>query len=69
MGAEHSVINEKDRGQTVGASLSRVVFPEINPGWMLFLEQNAHYTELYENMITVKNLDDSIGGKRDSQGS
>ncbi len=66
MGAEHSVINEKDHEQTVSASLSRVVFPEICPVWMLFLEQNALYTELYENMSSVNNLDDSIGGKRDS---
>ena len=66
MGAEHSVIDEKDRDQTISANLSRVVFPDIYPVWMLFLEQNALYTELYENMITVNNLDDSIGGKRDS---
>ena len=66
MCAEHSVIDEKYRDQTISANLFRVVFSEICPVWMLFLEQNALYTELYENMITVNNLDDTIGGKRDS---
>ena len=66
MGVEHGGINKKNREQTVSARLSRVVFPEMCPVRMLFLEQNALYTELYENMSAVNNLDDSIGGKRDS---